>query len=537
MRSSVGVVSRFGSWLPLTLAAVSCSLGQSGIDPPHDEIFLPSGLAMDPAGDWLYIVNSNNDLRFNAGTLLPLDLGKAKSHRERTDWPDCTTSYFEGDHDPAAMAEDLARPCCVDLVSPHILNCNGRAYAEADATVELGSFAGATAVQPLDSDGTFRIFVLVRADPSVTFVDVKRPRGADGAAGAPQLRCTGPRDSTDRPTGHPFCDDHWKIRRPGGAEDLDNVLPEEPHNLTLDQERGILYVGHLAVTVRKTIQGGGISVIDAHALKDPRAANAVSSVAHVVFPASSSQGVTSMTLSDLGAATELGTTGDPLDSNKVLYAVSRSGPDITGMVLLCQSEPGGCDPENPARDLTLIPGEQIKSSVFLPSGTDIRGFLLSPFRDPYRLYNPSEPDRPTQAYVLHRNTPEASASANPAALVVLDRKNGPNGKPTNQASAVLEICNGPTQMEFHDAGRGKLLFITCYEGGQIYVVDVRTLYVVAIIEAGHGPTSLTFSPIDKTVAFVADYADNNVAVIDLKPGSPTEYKVVQRLGFPHARTE
>jgi DNA-binding beta-propeller fold protein YncE len=48
---------------------------------------------------------------------------------------------------------------------------------------------------------------------------------------------------------------------------------------------------------------------------------------------------------------------------------------------------------------------------------------------------------------------------------------------------------------------------------------------------------LTFSPADKTVAFVADYADNNVSVIDLAPGSETEYMVVQRLGFPHAVTE
>jgi hypothetical protein len=91
-------------------------------------------------------------------------------------------------------------------------------------------------------------------------------------------------------------------------------------------------------------------------------------------------------------------------------------------------------------------------------------------------------------------------------------------------------------MQFHDAGRGSLLFITCYEGGEIYVVDPQAPLVVAIIEAGHGPTALTFSPTDPTIAFVAGYADNNVEVIDLKPGSPTEYMVVQGLGFPHTDT-
>ena len=59
---------------------------------------------------------------------------------------------------------------------------------------------------------------------------------------------------------------------------------------------------------------------------------------------------------------------------------------------------------------------------------------------------------------------------------------------------------------------------------------------MAIIETGNGPTDLTFSPTDPNVAFVASYADNNVSVIDIEPGSPTRYMVVQRLGFPHADT-
>ena len=91
-------------------------------------------------------------------------------------------------------------------------------------------------------------------------------------------------------------------------------------------------------------------------------------------------------------------------------------------------------------------------------------------------------------------------------------------------------------MQYHNAGRGQLIFITCYEGGEIYVVDPKVPLVVAIIEAGHGPVGLTFSPADPTIAYVAGYADNNVSVIDLSPGSPTEYMVVQRIGFPHAVT-
>jgi len=530
MRSSVGRVVKSGLSLLLALVASSgCRLGQSGIEPPNDQIFLPSGLAIDPAGDWLYVVNSNNNLRFNAGTLLPLDLTKAKGHRDlgTAGWPACSTTFFDDDEDPAALADDLAHPCCVDLVNPHIINCNGRAYAQADATVEIGSFGGSTAVQHLSSDATLsRLFIAVRADPSVTFVDIRR-LSADGSRGTPELRCTGARDDSTSPQSrNPFCDDHWRVRRPSGADVEDNVLPEEPHSLTLDEKLGILYVGHLAVTVRGTSQGGGISTIDANALINPNADNVINSLARTVFPTSPVQGVTAVTLPNQDKP------------NFIVHAVSRSGPDITGMILLCQSEPDGCDPNNPSRDLSLAPGEQIKSSAFQPSGTDIRSFLLSRDpNDPNDAYDPNSPIEPRLGYVLHRNTPESSGSTNPEALVVLDRGPGPNGEPSNQASGILEICSGATNMEFHDTGRGNLLFITCYEGGQIYVVDTKALLVKAIIEAGHGPNALTFSPTDRTIAFVADYADNDLAVIDLEPGSPTEYMVVQRIGFPHSVTQ
>jgi DNA-binding beta-propeller fold protein YncE len=479
------------------------------------------------------VINSNNDLRFNAGTLLAIDLQKATS--DATDpaaWSACRTTHFTDDTAPETLAGTSNEFCCFDLLRPHVLNCNERAYVQADATVQIGSFGGDAAIQtykqdPNDpnSESVRRIFMVVRAEPSITFVDVTR-----NSNGSVHMRCNGPRQAEDPQLRNPFCDDDWRVRRPGGAATTDNVLPEEPHSLALDQDLGILYVSHLTITVNRQIVGGGISTINIGSQSDPQAPNGIgslldshapnviNSIARVVFPTSTAQGVAGLTLNHPGS------------SSGVIYAVARASADITGMVLQ-QCQAAGqqsawqhCDANDPtARDLSLVPGEQITSSVFLPSGTDVRGFLLSPDGN--------------QAYVLHRNTPEASASSNPAALVVLDRRPDQNGEPSNRPSAILEVCGGPTQMQFHDAGRGSLLYITCFEGGQIYVVDPQALLVVAIIEAGHGPTALRFSPADPTIAFVADYADNNVSVIDLAPGRPTEYAVVQRLGFPHAVTE
>jgi len=508
MRSPVGRVPIL--WLPalgaLVLAGAGCGLGQSGINPPMDQIFLPSGLAVDPDGNWLYVINSNNDLRFNAGTLLALDLQKARRAREQP-WLECSTTHFIDDESPETLAGTSDEFCCLDLLRPHVLNCNERAYVQAEATVQIGSFAGDATIQTYpgaDGEPTSRLFVAVRAEPSITFVDVTH------SGGSVHMRCNGPRQDGDPQLRNPFCDDNWRVRRPSGAAVADNVLPEEPHSLALDEEWGILYVSHLTITVNRQIVGGGVSTIDVSALLDhPEAPNVINSIARVVFPTSTVQGVTALNLDHPG------------DPNGVLYAVARASPDITGLVLQCGQH---CDTnDSTTRDLSLVPGEQITSSVFLPVGTDVRGFLLSPDG--------------TSAYVLHRNTPESTSSTDPAALVVLDRRPGRNGEPANQPSAILEVCSGANQMQFHDAGRGRLLYVTCFEGGQIYVVDPQVPLVVAVIEAGHGPAALRFSPVDPTKAFVVGYADNNVSVIDLKPGNPTEYMVVQRLGFPHAVTE
>jgi hypothetical protein len=34
------------------------------------------------------------------------------------------------------------------------------------------------------------------------------------------------------------------------------------------------------------------------------------------------------------------------------------------------------------------------------------------------------------------------------------------------------------------------------------------------------------------VAYVLNFTQNNVVVVDLAPGSPTQYHVIQRMGFP-----
>ncbi len=475
------------------LAGVSaCAIGETGVAPPNDRIFFPSGVLVDPVSSrWLYVVNSNADLRYNAGTLTALDLDRVRADRAAK-WTTCPWTRF----DP--KAEQPSHFCCRDAFDARVLTCNDRHYVDSQATVRIGSFAGALLAQTFvrGTNMVRRLFVAVRADPSITFVDVTE------SAGRINLRCTGERSGTDVPGGpNPQCQDSWRIRQTG-PKASPVVLPQEPFALALDEKLHILYVGHLF--------NDGVSTIDVCApegAEGPRLA----SLNPRVFPRSRFQGVTSLTVSSPGQA------------DQPIFATPRFSFEIAELGL-----PAGtaatCPAPPAARDLTLVARDVVPSSAFqasgsgLPRGVDVRGVLFSTDGE--------------KAYVLHHNSNDSQGGLHPSALVVLDRRRDADGQPSNQAVASVEVCAGPTAMHIHDTGRGPRIFVTCYEAGQIYVVDPELPAVTALIDVGRGPGTLAFSPDDPTLAYVSSFPDASVAVLDLAPGSATEYRVIQRIGFP-----
>jgi YVTN family beta-propeller protein len=480
-----------------------CDFGQSGIAPPADRVFLPAGIVADPDEDLVYVVNSNSDLRFNAGTIAAVDMAKARQFRAQATVnspPPCTKTRFSRTE---PVADDY---CCVDLLDSNVINCNEPQFIQSDATVALGSFGSAIQLQRFVRDGEVvrRLFVAVRAEPSITFADVTVQNGRAS------IRCTGPRQGGPAPSPESYCDDNWRLRRPAGVTPGALVLPEEPHVLGLDDALGILYVGHLTVTANAEVQGGGVSTVD---VCNPQSDNSVrfAGLARTAFlPATLSQSVAELSPSD------------PAQPATRIYATARYSAAISGMVLRDPSQ-AACDPSPsaPGRDLTLVPADSFFSSAFLPHGADIRGILFSTDGG--------------KAYVLHRNDPETAS--NPAAIAVLDRSPLADGTPGNIPIAVLEVCGGPTAMQMHDAGRGDRIYVTCYDDSEIEVIDPVTLKVSAIVEVGAGPNSLVFSPRDPGIAYIAGFANSHISVIDLEPGSPTENHVILRVGLPHGYGE
>ena len=534
MKSSP-VLSASAAFVLLVVAiGGGCSFGESGIAPPANRIFLPAGIAADPDDSFLYVVNSNSDLRFNAGTVVAVDLNKAASTLAQSrvtpdpsqppPWPPmCVKTRF------SRTEPVLDTYCCRDMLDSNIINCNEPQFLQSDATIQIGSFGGAIQLQRYvrdpsnpSSEAVRRLFVAVRAEPSITFADATIADVANADGGAQKvvsMRCTGPKQNGSAQPINAFCDDTWKVRRPGGVTPGALVLPEEPHVLALDTMIGALYVGHLTVAANSEIQGGGVSTLD---VSDPQSESSVrfaGLVRNTFLPISLPQAVAALSLAPAASPQAPVDCTDPLNPQPGIrvYATARYSTAIGGMVLSTPS--AACDsllPTSQERDLTLVPSESFYSSVFLPHGADIRGILFS--------------DDGTRAFVLHRN--DAESTANPAALVVLDR----HGSPANTPIDVLQVCSGPTAMQMHPAVRGRI-YITCYDDGQIYVVDPDALVVTSIIEVGAGPTSLVFSQVDAGVAYVASFANSHLSVIDLAPGSPTENHVVMRIGLPHGYGE
>src|SRR5262249_49142204 len=122
----------------------------------------------------------------------------------------------------------------------------------------------------------------------------------------------------------------------------------------------------------------------------------------------------------------------------------------------------------------------------------------------------------------------------PPAIVGFDISNGPSGLFGNVPSDVLEMCQAPTFLQQAGEGVDARLYVTGFESCQAYVADPFMPRLTNVIEVGHGPAGLAFAPPGpdgQRLAYVVGFSDNNMSVVDLTPGSPTQFHVIQRIGF------
>jgi DNA-binding beta-propeller fold protein YncE len=176
--------------LGLCVLGAGCFVGDTAVDPPTEEFYYPTGLVRSRGASTLYVTNSDFDLQYNGGTVLALDLNTIRSTR--------LTPLLNALRQVSDGKQTVAQACGVVGSAPNsntILNpgpCLAipllTATGEPPPSATIGAFAsGAVLVQPDDSAAGARLFVPVRGDPSITFLDVNNDLAS--RAFSPRLSC------------------------------------------------------------------------------------------------------------------------------------------------------------------------------------------------------------------------------------------------------------------------------------------------------------------------------------------------------------
>jgi hypothetical protein len=487
---AIGAIGMFG-------LTAGCNLHQEGVRPPDNRIFFPGGAIVEAGGKWLYVVNSNSDLRYNAGTVAAVDLAVVRADDDRAAPAGSAWQACPNDTRFVPSPNVGSYQCCWDILDPNILNCDEQKYIRRERSVQIGSFGGRPVIQQLPS-GRRRMFVPVRGDTSITMLEV-RP-GSDDVT----LLCTGQRTAPNESQPRfSACEDDWRITQddPGTnpvavetAQNQSTRLPDEPYALAVDEAARVLFVGHL--------RGGSISLID---LGDDTSLNTpdLVQIYSGVLPgdANGSQGVTSLTVRTPGCA-------------GAIYATSRFVPVVGSFVVYGLDGSCGASFDRVGnRSIAIVGTGQILPTGLV--GAETRGV---------EFVRPETTAAADRIFILQRTPP---------ALVALDAN-------TLTPFAVVEVCQGPTNLvqQTDTAGRAVALFVTCFDAGQVYVVDPWVPRVRSIIPVGRGPITTVLPPIDIDAsaasanrAYIVGFGANNVAVLDLDPTSRTRDRVIQRIGF------
>lgn len=126
-----------------------------------------------------------------------------------------------------------------------------------------------------------------------------------------------------------------------------------------------------------------------------------------------------------------------------------------------------------------------------------------------------------QLYLINRN---------PASLQIVDTTPDATGFPRNQTIASTDICRQSSSLVVTDTGEGERAYVSCFQDGQLYVVDPRGgASVENVIEIGRGPFAVAAAPSRKKI-FVTNFLEDTIAVVDAEPGSKTHDRVVLRIG-------
>lgn len=538
----------------------ACSDPNTGVDPPIGNIFFPEGLLLDPRtpadqpASYLFVSNGNNDLSFNGGSISVIDLDAFFAA-----WSE--TSDADGDPDteetptyvPFPYCEGAGGRCVLDVGSPTSEDFPCRRLGllpqevECDETsfvvdgVRLGDFS--TLLSASQEDDGPRLWVPVRGDPSITYIDV------DGELpDPPDLNC-GQREVDGEAFDESRCDDGYKLthlRNDTSLEELDR----EPFSVHISVGDGYRY-GVVSHSASQTL-----SLIDLDGLDgDPDEKPALVDMQNIFTPTSAGvrPGGYGIATRSCGACQnydvdDMDMDGFDAQDNTPAITQDCTRPLVYGslryQLLATSFTASGLD------DTDLPDGAAERTSCEDDQGNYVGPFCASPDEVGDACALICEPQvRAAVRFETGGLDPLALASGaalgdvafgdecsdslyvlqtNPGALLRLDTR-VVDGEPLDSpAGAPIELCDQPSRFEiWQEHG---LAFVSCFQAAYVYVVDLNAERVIDTVITGTGPHDVALDEV-RQMLYVTNLLEGSISVIDVGRDRPTRYKEVARLGL------
>ncbi len=234
----------------LALILTGCYSTSEGVPTPLDRVYFPVGLAVAEDQAHLFVANSDFDLQFEEGSLLSLDLERLRGFVPRSCDTDtdcsvdqmcdsegeapsfvCVTPTGSGPSSPCGVlgsASDGDRVIvpggceALDFAEPQ----DGGASLLVDA-VSVGAFAADVKLRYHPEGGRGRLFVPVRGEASLTYVDIDESGHFDCGQGKGSI-----------------CSDRYRVGTDPDESIRDLRMPAEPFGMAITDDARAIAVTH-----------------------------------------------------------------------------------------------------------------------------------------------------------------------------------------------------------------------------------------------------------------------------------------------------
>ncbi len=513
-----------------------CATPGEGVPPPADEVYFPVGLAIDAGAEYLYVVNSDFDLQFNQGTVQSLSLEKIRAVTPTpcSDDGDCDSGQ-SCDTTPTEENGEIPSFFCVADDGPHAGEPCG-AFQESSATrralspgrcspisltnpadgsgpliedsVEISAFAtdvifrsrpdasgaGGAGGAPVSSGAPGRLFIPVRGDSSLHWIDVD----------SGEMDC-------GQQQNHGRCDSEHRV---GDNPEADNTrgieMPPEPFGIAATPD------GRVIVTTHQT--EGKVSVVLNDWNQAPRLEFVESGLPSRPIGVATVPGVSPVEVGDLTSSAGFLVTFRNAAQVNLLRFVEDAGTVARPFLVDVGSSP-----------ITI-------NSL----GYDSRGIAIDDSRREEARSECAAGDEdclraadetPLAVYVANRTPPSLLIGSTETATDTT----AASDLPTFHDNVPLTAGPSRVLVGFVTNPQGELerrIFVLCFDSALIFVYDPARRRIETQIFTGRGPQAMAFDS-ERGVAYVGHFTDSYIGVVSLDQRHPETFgSMLASLGVP-----